>query len=258
MEREKIIDTIDLTKIYGEGDAQVIALDRVNISIQAGEFVSIMGPSGSGKSTLLNILACMDRPTEGHFLLAGEDVSDYDRKELAMIRSRHLGFIFQSFNLLQRATALDNVILPMVYRRENRVSIAERKDLAMAALEQVGLTDRAHHMPNELSGGQQQRVAIARALINHPSLLLADEPTGNLDSRSSLEIMAIFENLHALGRTVVIVTHESEIAHHTQRVIQIRDGQVYLDSANGSTIQQASAIHAPTIPAEPQNPLSEA
>jgi putative ABC transport system ATP-binding protein len=258
MESEKIIETVDLTKIYGEGDAQVIALDRVNISIHAGEFVAIMGPSGSGKSTLLNIIACMDRPSEGQYLLAGEDVSNYNRKELAMIRSRHLGFVFQSFNLLQRATALDNVILPLVYRRENRVSIAERHDLAMAALEQVGLTDRAHHMPNQLSGGQQQRVAIARALINQPTLLLGDEPTGNLDSKSSHEIMDIFENLHAQGRTVVIVTHEAEIAHHTQRVIQIRDGQVYLDSANGSTIHEASAIHAPTIPAVVQSPLTEA
>jgi putative ABC transport system ATP-binding protein len=258
MEREKIIETIDLTKIYGEGDAQVIALNQVNITINSGEFVAIMGPSGSGKSTLLNILACMDRPTGGNYLLTGEDVSDYNRKELAMIRSRRLGFVFQSFNLLQRATALDNVILPLVYRRENRVSIAERKDLAMAALEQVGLADRWHHMPNELSGGQQQRVAIARALINQPDLLLGDEPTGNLDSKSSLEIMSIFEKLHDLGRTVVIVTHEAEIAHHTQRVIQIRDGQVYLDSANGSTIQQASAIHTPTQTTVAASTLPEA
>ena len=246
MEDAKIIETIDLTKIYGQGDAEVIALDRVNLTIRAGEFVAIMGPSGSGKSTLLNLLACMDQPTGGRYLLAGEDVSDYTRKELAMIRSRNLGFVFQSFNLLQRASALDNVILPMVYRRENRVSIAERKELAMTALKQVGLAERAHHMPNQLSGGQQQRVAIARALINEPALLLADEPTGNLDTRSSLEIMTIFESLNAMGRTVVIVTHEADIAHHTRRIIQIRDGQVYLDSGNGASATQAADIHAPS------------
>jgi putative ABC transport system ATP-binding protein len=249
MEDGKIIETIDLTKIYGQGDAEVIALDRVNLTIRAGEFVAIMGPSGSGKSTLLNLLACMDRPTGGRYLLAGEDVSDYTRKELAMIRSRNLGFVFQSFNLLQRATALDNVILPMVYRRENRVSIADRKDMAMTALKQVGLAERAHHMPNQLSGGQQQRVAIARALINEPALLLADEPTGNLDTCSSLEIMSIFENLNAMGRTVVIVTHEADIAHHTRRIIQVRDGQVYLDSGNGASATQAADIHAPSAAA---------
>lgn len=232
MDREKIIETINLTKIYGEGDAQVIALDRVSITIHAGEFVAIMGPSGSGKSTLLNILSCMDRPSEGHYLLAGEEVSEYSRRELALIRSRNLGFVFQSFNLLQRTSALDNVILPMVYRREERVSINERKDLAMAVLEQVGLADRADHLPNQLSGGQQQRVAIARAMINQPSILLADEPTGNLDSKSSVEILSIFEKLNQQGRTVVIVTHDANVAHHTQRLIQIRDGQVYMDTPN--------------------------
>ncbi len=232
MDREVIIETIDLKKVYGEGDGQVTALDGINIKILTGEFVAIMGPSGSGKSTLMNILACLDRPTEGQYILAGEDVSEYDRKELALIRSRELGFVFQSFNLLPRVSALENVILPVIYRRENRINAVERKDQALAVLERVGLADRVDHLPNELSGGQQQRVAIARALINDPLLILADEPTGNLDSRSSEEIIELLHSLHDQGKTIVVVTHDLDIAQHTQRIIMVRDGKVFSDKEN--------------------------
>jgi len=242
MDTETIIETIDLKKVYGDGDGQVVALDGINIQIQTGEFVAIMGPSGSGKSTLMNILACLDRPTEGQYILAGEDVSEYDRKELAIIRSRELGFVFQSFNLLPRASALENVILPVIYRRENRISVTERKEQAMAVLERVGLGDRVDHLPNELSGGQQQRVAIARALINDPLLILADEPTGNLDSRSSEEIIELLHSLHDQGKTIVVVTHDLDVALHTQRIIMIRDGKVYSDKANDHPQPRQAAL----------------
>ncbi len=233
MDSDVIIETLDLRKVYGEGDGQVVALDGINLKIKAGEFVAIMGPSGSGKSTLMNILACMDQPTEGQYILDGEDVSEYSRSELAMIRSRQLGFVFQSFNLLARNTALDNVMLPMIYRREDRLRNSERIERAMAVLESVGLSDRWDHLPNELSGGQQQRVAIARALINDPKLILADEPTGNLDTKSSEEIMDILHDLHEMGRTIVLVTHEPDIARHTERIVMIRDGKLDLDLKNG-------------------------
>jgi putative ABC transport system ATP-binding protein len=229
MENELIIETIDLKKTYGEGDAEVLALNGINLQVRQGEFLAIMGPSGSGKSTLMNILACMDRPSEGHYILAGEDVSAYDRDELAQIRSKQLGFVFQSFNLLPRASALENVMLPLMYRRENHIPPGGRKQLAFEALENVGLGERVEHMPNQLSGGQQQRVAIARALINDPLLVLADEPTGNLDTKSSEEILDIFHALHERGRTIIIVTHESDIAAHAKRIIHIRDGLVFSD-----------------------------
>jgi len=241
---EAMIETIDLKKIYGEGDAEVNALNSVSIQVQAGEFAAIMGPSGSGKSTLMNILACMDHPTEGRYILAGEDVSEYDRAELALIRSRELGFVFQSFNLLARATALDNVILPLMYRRENHISNKERKEMAMNALENVGLGDRASHMPNQLSGGQQQRVAIARALINDPRLILADEPTGNLDTKSSEEILEIFHRLHERGRTIILVTHEPDVAQHTSRIIHMRDGKVSSDQRNQNPVRSTQSLYS--------------
>jgi putative ABC transport system ATP-binding protein len=238
-----IIETVGLKKCYGiVDDCMVMALDGVDLKIHSGEFVAIMGPSGSGKSTLLNILACLDRPTEGSYILAGEDVSEYSRKELAFIRSRELGFIFQSYNLLPRMTALENVMLPMMYQRENQIPASDRKEIALAALENVGLSDRSHHLPNQLSGGQQQRVAIARALINDPILILADEPTGNLDSRSSEEIIALLHDLHEKGRTIVMVTHDNDVAHHTGRIIQIRDGKLASDEKNGHPLKAQQQV----------------
>jgi putative ABC transport system ATP-binding protein len=221
-----IIQTERLRKVYGMGEIQVTALDGVDIQIDEGEFVAVMGPSGSGKSTLMNILGCLDRPTDGRYLLAGEDVSRLDKVQLAAIRNQRIGFIFQSFNLLPRTSALRNVMLPLVYRRKGQLTQAERLERAMSALEAVGLADRAHHEPAELSGGQRQRVAIARALVNDPVLIMADEPTGNLDTRTGDEIMALLHDLHGRGRTILMVTHESYIAEQTQRRILLVDGQV--------------------------------
>lgn len=233
MPGQTIIQTSDVRKVYGMGEVSVAALDGVSIKIQEGEFVAIMGPSGSGKSTLMNILGCLDRPTDGRYILDDDDVSDLDKTELAAIRSRQIGFIFQSYNLLSRTTALDNVKLPLIYNRENKVSPEERVEIARRKLEAVGLGDRAQHQPHELSGGQQQRVAIARALVNDPVLILADEPTGNLDSRSGEEIMNLLHELHEDGRTIVMVTHDHEIAEHTQRTIHLRDGKVEKVIKNG-------------------------
>lgn len=224
-----IIQTTDLQKVYGMGDIQVMALAGVNIYIDEGEFVAVMGPSGSGKSTLMNILGCLDRPTSGQYLLAGQDVSGLDKVQLAIIRNRRIGFVFQSFNLLPRTSALRNVMLPLVYKRENQLSAAQREEMAMTALESVGLADRAHHDPNELSGGQRQRVAIARALVNDPVLIMADEPTGNLDSKTGNEIMGVLHKLHERGRTILMVTHESDIAAQTERSITLVDGSVSRD-----------------------------
>jgi len=233
MPGQTIIQTSDVRKVYGMGEISVAALDGVSITIQEGEFVAIMGPSGSGKSTLMNILGCLDRPTEGRYILDEEDVSDLDKIELAAIRSRQIGFIFQSYNLLSRTTALDNVKLPLIYNREKKLSPEEREETARNKLEAVGLGDRVHHQPHELSGGQQQRVAIARALVNDPVLILADEPTGNLDTRSGEEIMNLLHELHEDGRTIVMVTHDHEIAEHTQRTIHLRDGKVEKVIKNG-------------------------
>lgn len=233
MDNRSIIRTEDLTKIYGTGDAHVLALDQINLTITENEFVAIMGPSGSGKSTLMNILGCLDRPTSGKYLLVGEDVSSMDKKELAIIRNKRIGFIFQSYNLLPQTTALDNVMLPLLYNRENHMSIEEQKMKAMTALEAVGLAGRVHHKTQELSGGQVQRVAIARALINNPLLLLGDEPTGNLDTRSGKEVMDLLRQLHEQGSTIVMVTHSDEIATNAQRIIRFRDGRIETDHANG-------------------------
>ncbi len=228
-----IIETKDLHKHYGMGEIQVRALDGVDLRIERGEFVAIMGPSGSGKSTLMNILGCLDRPTTGSYLLDGEDVRGLDRNDLAAIRNRRIGFIFQSFNLLSRTSALRNVALPLVYKRLERLTPAEREERAMGALESVGLADRAHHQPNELSGGQRQRVAIARALVNDPLLIMADEPTGNLDTKTGEEIMAVIHGLHRRGRTIVMVTHEPYIAEQTERVINLVDGRLESDRRQG-------------------------
>ena len=227
-----LIEVQGLTKVYGEDDAAIFALAGVDVSIERGEFVAIMGHSGSGKSTLMNILGCLDRPTSGTYLLDGSDVSGMSKNERAAIRNRKIGFIFQSFNLLPRLSALANVILPVMYNDDD-VSDEEQRERAIAALESVGLRDRLHHRPNQLSGGQQQRVAIARALINAPPLILADEPTGNLDSHSSDEIMGLLHELHQKGATIVMVTHEHDVAAHAGRVISVRDGKVISDGRDG-------------------------
>jgi putative ABC transport system ATP-binding protein len=225
---EQIIKVENLTKIYGSGEIAVTALDSVDLIIDEGEFVAIMGPSGSGKSTLMNILGCLDRPTEGRYWLGGEDVSKLNKTQLARVRNHKIGFVFQSYNLLARTTALKNVILPLLYNTNGseRTSAAEREVTAIKALETVGLGDRMHHRPNELSGGQQQRVAIARALVNDPLIILADEPTGNLDTHSSEEIVVILRDLHQRGRTIVMITHEPDLAARAGRIINIRDGRI--------------------------------
>lgn len=228
-----IIETHEITKIYGMGDVQVRALDGVSLRIEPGEFVAVMGPSGSGKSTLMNILGCLDRPTTGQYILAGEDVSGLGKNQLAAIRNQRLGFVFQSFNLLPRTSALDNVHLPLIYNHAQPLSDGEQRQRAISVLESVGLGDRRDHQPQELSGGQQQRVAIARALINDPALILADEPSGNLDSASSREIMLLLENLNRDGRTIVMVTHAEEIAAFAHRTIRFIDGRIESDRQNG-------------------------
>lgn len=221
-----LIEIKDLSKTYRLGEIEVPALKRIDLRIDKNEYVSIMGPSGSGKSTLMNILGCLDVATEGDYILNDQNVSKLTDDELAVIRNKEIGFVFQTFNLLPRADALHNVELPLIY---NGTARSRRKELAKEALEKVGLGDRAHHKPNELSGGQRQRVAIARALINNPSIILADEPTGNLDSKTGEEIMKIFTDLNNAGNTIILVTHEEYIAKHSRRIIRLLDGKILSD-----------------------------
>jgi len=234
----KIIETHEIRKEYKMGDNIVKALQGVSISIDKGEYVAFMGPSGSGKSTLMNIVGCLDSPSHGTYILNNHMVSEMTENELAVVRNKEIGFVFQTFNLLPRATALENVALPLIYAGYRK---DERNEMAMSALESVSLADRYHHRPNELSGGQRQRVAIARALVNHPSILLADEPTGNLDSKTSHSIMALFQELHDKGHTIVMVTHEDDIAHYSHRIIRLRDGLVESDNPNDRINRHESA-----------------
>ncbi|MFN2385742.1 MAG: ABC transporter ATP-binding protein [Thermoanaerobaculia bacterium] len=224
-----LIDIRDITKVYQMGQTQVHALSGVTLGVERGEYVAIMGPSGSGKSTLMNLIGCLDTPTSGSYILNGREVARMTDDELAAIRNQEIGFVFQTFNLLPRTTALHQVELPLVY---SGLARKDRRDRAVRALEAVGLTDRANHHPSELSGGQRQRVAIARALINDPSILLADEPTGNLDSQTGSEIMALFDQLNARGNTIVLVTHEEDIAAHARRIVRLLDGKVRDDGPN--------------------------
>jgi putative ABC transport system ATP-binding protein len=234
-----LIETQALTKTYGVGNVAVQALRGVDLSVEPGEFLAIMGPSGSGKSTLMNILGCLDRPTSGSYVLDGEDVSRLGRQELASLRNRRLGFVFQSYNLLPRLTAVKNVQLPLLYNADEMLSDEECERRAMQVLDSVGLVDRTGHRPSELSGGEQQRVAIARALVNSPSLVLADEPTGNLDTRASEEVIDVLCRLHDSGVTVVMVTHEPGIARYAGRVINLLDGLVYSDRQNGAVSRRS-------------------
>ena len=229
---KSIIEIKKVTKDYGGGEIRVRALDSVSCKIGRGEFIAITGPSGSGKSTFMNILGCLDRPTIGEYFLDGADVGDLNKNELARIRNKSIGFIFQSYNLIPRTSAFDNVMLPIFYNRSNRASEEENKEKVMDILTKVGLADRIDHLPHELSGGQIQRVAIARALINDPVIILADEPTGNLDSKSGREIMALFSDLHEQGRTIAMVTHDENLAAYASRRIRFLDGQIESDSSH--------------------------
>lgn len=224
-----LIQLTDITKFYEMGSQTVKALDGITIGINQNDYLAFIGSSGSGKSTMLNILGCLDKPTSGQYHLNGKNVETLDQNELSEIRNLEIGFIFQSFNLLPRSDALANVMQPLIYRN---IGLKQRKEMANAALQRVGLGDRVDHLPNQLSGGQRQRVAIARALVTNPSILLADEPTGNLDSRTTIEIMQLFDELHQEGQTLVIVTHEDEIAQHCHRVVEMKDGKIFRDSVN--------------------------
>jgi putative ABC transport system ATP-binding protein len=240
MSQQEIIKLTDITRTYKVGTELVRALRSVSLSIYKNEFVALMGPSGSGKSTLMNILGCLDTPSSGHYILNTQDVSKLNDNELARIRNKEIGFVFQTFNLLPRSSALENVMLPQVYAG---VSKAARLIRANEVIDSVGLTDRAHHKPNELSGGQRQRVAIARALVNSPSIILADEPTGNLDSTTSYEIMGVLEQIHRAGNTIILVTHEEDIALHAHRIIRLMDGKVSADYLNTNIRSSLKAMN---------------
>jgi putative ABC transport system ATP-binding protein len=233
-----IIETHDIAKRYVMGTEVVEALKSITITIQKGEYVAFMGPSGSGKSTLMNIVGCLDSPTSGQYILNNQDVSGMGENELAEVRNKEIGFVFQTFNLLPRQTSLENVALPLIYAGYSK---ADRTEKAMLALKNVGLENRAGHRPNELSGGQRQRVAVARALVNDPSILLADEPTGNLDSKTSYEIMDLFDQIHSKGNTVIMVTHEEDIAEYAHRIVRLRDGLIETDRVNPN-IRKAQAL----------------
>jgi putative ABC transport system ATP-binding protein len=226
-----LIDIRDITKVYDMGEERVRALDGVTLGVERGEYIGIMGPSGSGKSTLMNLIGCLDTPSSGSYVLNGREVARMTDDELAQVRNQEIGFVFQTFNLLPRTTALQQVELPLVYAG---VSKKERRERAVRVLEAVGLGDRMGHQPNELSGGQRQRVAVGRALINNPSILLADEPTGNLDSQTGFEIMALFDELNSRGNTIVLVTHEEDVAAHARRIVRLRDGKVRDDRPNAA------------------------
>ncbi|HEY6423314.1 MAG TPA: ABC transporter ATP-binding protein [Pseudonocardiaceae bacterium] len=244
-----VIELRKVSKIYGGGDTAVRAVDGVDLVVDRGDYVAVMGASGSGKSTLMNIIGCLDAPTRGRYLLDGVDTRRLDGKLQAVIRNRKIGFIFQSFNLIPRTTAVSNVALPMAYAG---IKPGERKRRALAALDQVGLADRAHHGPSQLSGGQQQRVAIARAIATDPVLLLADEPTGALDSRSTAEVLALFDDLNVSGRTVVVITHEEEVAGHAKRVLRMRDGRIYSDERVSELAGPPPRWNGPRVVAVPR------
>ncbi|HRW99027.1 MAG TPA: ABC transporter ATP-binding protein, partial [Cyclobacteriaceae bacterium] len=235
----RIIETSHISRVYHMGTNVVKALQDISITIDRGEYVAFMGPSGSGKSTLMNIIGCLDTPTSGSYVLNGHLVSDMTENELAEIRNKEIGFVFQTFNLLPRASALENVALPLIYAGYGK---SEREERAMEALENVNLADRYHHKPNELSGGQRQRVAIARALVNNPSIILADEPTGNLDSKTSYDIMALFHELHEKGNSIIMVTHEDDIAHYAHRIIRLKDGLVEWDKVNDNVTRSTPSL----------------
>ena len=243
-----VIDIRDLVKVYHLGEVEVRALDGVDLEVLEGEFVAIMGPSGSGKSTLMNIIGCLDRPTSGTYVLDGADVSSLSRDQRAIIRNAKIGFVFQSFNLLARTSALENVELPLLYG-DIGWSRAQRREAAIQSLHHVGLAGRESNYPSQLSGGQQQRVAIARALVTDPAILLADEPTGNLDSKTSIEIMGIFQELNDAGKTVILITHEPDIAQHAKRVVTVRDGRIQQDERIEQHRIERAGIAAPVAPA---------